>query len=427
MPPDTSGVYERVKARLTVRLIDLLDDSPDGVQSAGQRAALEEQLRHTIKALPEEFRGLRLSGDDERRLIQAVINDVVGFGPLDPLLADATITEIMVNGPQEIYIERDGQLERIESRFDTTAHLLTVIERMLGTVGLAVSEAEPLCDASLPNGSRINVVIPPLVLGGPVVTIRRKLRDWTLQEYAAAGALTPQAAEFLRVCVQAKVNTVISGGTSTGKTTVVGILSTCIPDQERIITIEHIAELELPGRRHWIRLVTRQPNIQGRGEIPLRVLVKNALRMRPDRIILGEARGGEALDVVQAMHSGHDGFITVLHANSAVAALERLETMMLMSGVDLPPSACRMQVASAIDLVIHLARFADGSRRVTAVSQVMGDSPHGFELEELFRFDAEGFSPEGKLSGALRYTGARPKFLAKFQLANVKIPAWLCV
>jgi pilus assembly protein CpaF len=293
-------------------------------------------------------------------------------------------------------------------------------------VGLTVNESNPLCDAMLADGSRINVIIPPLVLNGPVVTIRRKSRAWTVHDFVTVGALSEQAAQCLETCVKAKVNVVISGGTSTGKTTLVSILSTCIPSDERVITIENVAELELLGREHWIRLVAKAANLEGRGEIPLRALVKNALRMRPDRIILGEARGGEALDVVQAMHSGHDGFITVLHANTPRSALERLETLMLMSGLDLPPTACRMQIASAVDLVVHMGRFADGSRRIAAITQVLGTSQQeGYELEDLFTFDVEGFSSDGKLQGACRYTGARPKFLAKFRLNKVEVPAWL--
>ena len=297
-----------------------------------------------------------------------------------------------------------------------------MIERMLGSVHLSVNESSPLCDASLPDGSRINVIIPPLALNGPVVTIRRKGRDWTMRDYMATGALSDQAAEFLEGCVKAKVNLVISGGTSTGKTTLVTILASCIPAHHRIITIESVAELSLVGRQHWVRLVSKAPNAEGHGEMPLRTLVKNALRMRPDRIILGEARGGEALDVVQAMHSGHDGFITVLHANSTRAALERLETLMLMSGLDLPPAACRMQIASAVDVVVHVGRFADGSRRVAAITQVLGSSQEGFQMEDLFALDAEGFSEDGRLRGTCRYTGVRPKCLAKFRLNNVPVP-----
>ncbi|MDP3703293.1 MAG: CpaF family protein [Candidatus Omnitrophota bacterium] len=425
MPSETKGIQERVKARLKMRLVDLLDGAANGLVNPSQRTILEEQLRQTFKTLPEEFKDLGLSSDDEQRFVQDVIDEAIGFGPLDRLLADPSITEIMVNGPKDVFVERNGRLARAASAFRDAHHLMTVIERLLGTVGLAVTESEPICDASLPDGTRVNVIIPPLVLNGPVVTIRTKSRTWTMDDYIKAGALSPDAAAFLRACVRAKVNLVVSGGTSTGKTTLVSILSNAIPSEERIITIENVAEMELPAREHWIRLVAKSPNLEGRGEIPLRTLVKNALRMRPDRLILGEARGGEALDVVQAMHSGHDGVMTVLHANTPHAALERLEMLMLMSGLDLPPQACRVQIASAVDLVVHLGRYADGSRRIAAITQVLGISQEGFALEDLFLFEAQGFTPEGRLRGSCRYTGATPKFLSKFRLANVEIPAWV--
>lgn len=425
MAQDVSGIYERVKARLKMRLLDVLDGAPDGHRAHPPRKTIEENLRQVFKALPEEYGALKLSPEDEERLLADVIDEVIGWGPLDRLMTDSTVTEIMVNGPHDIFVERNGRLERVDARFRDAAHLMATIERMLSTVGLAVNESDPLCDASLADGTRINIIIPPLVLNGPVVTIRTKSRSWTMDDYVKIGALSREAADFLRACVRAKVNLVISGGTSTGKTTLVSILSHDIPGDERIITIENVAELELTGREHWIRLVAKSANIEGRGEIPLRTLVRNALRMRPDRIILGEARGGEALDVVQAMHSGHDGVMTVLHANSPRAALDRLETLMLMSGLDLPPTACRVQIASAVDLVVHIGRFADGSRHIAAITQVLGSTPEGFELEDLFVFDAQGFSPEGQLRGTCRYTGAKPKCLAKFHLANMEAPAWL--
>lgn len=426
MAKDASSVYERVKDRLKMRLLEVLDRLPDDRRRAMPREELTATLRQLLTTSSEELRQLNgASAENAERLVHDVIEEMLGFGPLDRFLNDPSITEIMINGPREMFVERDGCLERVESIFRDTTDLMAVIERLLGSVGLAVNESEPLCDASLPNGSRINVIIPPLVLNGPVVTIRTKSRTWTMDEYVKAEALSPEAAAFLRACVRAKVNLVVSGGTSTGKTTLVSILSNDIPAAERIITIENVAELELPARDHWIRLVAKSPNLEGRGEIPLRTLVKNALRMRPDRLILGEARGGEALDVVQAMHSGHDGVMTVLHANTPHAALERLETLMLMSGLDLPPQACRVQIASAVDLVVHLGRYADGSRRIAAIAQVLGTSQEGFALEELFLFDAQGFTPEGRLRGSCRYTGAAPKFLSKFRLANVEIPSWV--
>ena len=423
---DTRAAYERLKSKLKMRLVDVLDGGLHPGQVNAQRGELEASLRQMLRALPEEFRDLNLGSPERDRLVQEVIEEVTSLGPFDRLLTDPEISEIMVNGPADIFIERDGRIQRFEGSFHDADHLLFIIERLLSSAGMTVNESEPICDGTLPDGARINVIIPPLVLNGPVVTIRRKIRDWTMKEFLATGAISEQAAEFLRACVTAKVNLVISGGTSTGKTTLVTVLSEAIPGDQRIITIENVPELELSGREHWIRMVAKSANLEGRGEIPLRALVKNALRMRPDRIILGEARGGEALDVVQAMHSGHDGFMTVLHANSARGALERLETLMLMSGLDLAPSACRMQIAGAVDLVIHMVRFADGTRRVGAIAQVLGSSlEEGFHLEDLFVFHGEGFGPDGKLAGGVRYSGAAPKFLSKFHLNNVEVPAWI--
>lgn len=418
----SQAVYERVKMRLKARLADLLDPAhPVAAGDPGGRERLKTEMHETLCALLEESRGVSFAPTDQSQLIEEVLTDVLGFGPLDDLLVDETVSEIMINGPHELFVERRGSLQRLEAGFRDTQHLLSVIERMLGSAGLSVNESDPLCDGRLPDGSRINVIIPPLVLNGPVVTIRRKLPDWSMDRYTATGALNAEVARFLEACVRAKVNMVISGGTSTGKTTLVSLLSTAIPLEERIITIENVSELDLPGPRHWIRLVSKTANLEGRGEIPLRVLVRNALRMRPDRIILGEARGGEALDVVQAMHSGHDGFITVLHANSPASALERLQTLMLMSGLDVPPSACRTQIANSVELVVHMSRFVDGSRRIASVTQVAGTSEDGFALEDLFVFEVERFSDQGQLHGAFRYTGVAPRFLQKFQRTNVPV------
>ena len=422
-----SRVAEQATERLRTRLVELLNGLSGDRRARMSPQVLKERLRQEVRALPvQDFRALQISREgEEDRFLQKLIDETLGTSPLDRLLVDPTITEIMVNGPNEVFVEREGHLERTEVQFRDTEHLMAVIERLLGTAGLSVNESNQVCDAILPDGSRINVIIPPLALNGPVVTIRRKLREWTMSDYVKTLALSEQAGVFLEACVKAKVNCIVSGGTSTGKTTLVSILSAFIPPHERIITIENVAELTLRNRDHWIQLVAKAPNLEGRGEIPLRALVRNALRMRPDRIILGEARGGEALDVVQAMHIGHEGVITVLHANSPQAALQRLETLMLMSGLDLPPQACRMQIASVVDLVIHMGRFADGSRRIAAITQVLGASQEGFELEDLFVFDVEGFATDGRMRGAFRYTGARPKFLHKFQLNNVPVPPWI--
>jgi len=415
---------ELVKAKLRVRLTELLQSSNG---SPVDPKTLKEQLRQTLKTLPpKDYRTLRLSRiGEEDQFLQTILDDQLAKDPLQIYLADPTISEIMVNGPDEIFVERSGHLERMKEHFNSENHLKEVIERLLDSVGLAVNETNPLCDARLPDGSRMNVITAPLVIGGPVVTIRKRMADWTLPQYMSVGGMSDDVAGFLRACVQSKVNMVISGGTSTGKTTLVTVMSSFIPSHERVIIIENVSELELAGREHCIRLVAKAANLEGRGEIPLRALVKNALRMRPDRIIIGEARGGEALDVVQAMHTGHDGFITVLHANSPQGALERLQMLMLMSGLDVPPSTCQMQIASAVDLLVHMSRFVDGSRRVSAISQVLGVSNGAFVVEDLFAFDTTAFTADGQLHGAFKYTGAQPKFLSKFKANNVEVPAWL--
>ena len=420
-----SQVYEQWKHALRLRLGELLDN---GARATGastlDRKTISTQLSLLNNTLLESGQAV-LSTQEQKRLIEELANEVIGLGPLEPLVADPEVTEIMVNGPSQVFVERHGRLERASATFRDEQHVMAVIERLLESARLSVTETNPCVDASLPDGSRINVIIPPLVLNGPTLTIRKKLRQWKMEEVVSLESLSPEAAEFLEACVKAKVNFVISGGTSTGKTTLVSILSCFIPRDERIITIENVAELELPNREHWIRLVSRSSNMEGRGEVPLRTLVRNALRMRPDRIILGEARSGEALDVVQAMHTGHEGVMTVLHANSPEAALERLETLMLMSGLDLPPQVCRAQIASVVDVVVHLSRYTDGRRRITSIAHVLGSSQGGFQLEELFVFEVRGFQADGMLDGGLRYTGVRPKFLPKFQVSNVPIPAWI--
>lgn len=421
------SAYEELKYQLRLRLVRSMGNGSDAETTNAllDRKAVSARLRQLFNALQRETPRATLTPAEQERLITEVADEVVGTGPLETLLVEPDVSEIMINGPEQVYVERHGRLERTTVRFRDEAHLMAVIERLLSFSGVSVTGAEPCVDATLPDGSRLNVIIPPLVLNGPTVTIRKKLQRWGMEDFLRLESLSPQAAEFLAAGVKAKVNLVVSGGTSTGKTTLVSILSSFIPPDERLITIENVAELELPNHEHWVRLVARSPNIEGRGEIPLRTLVRNALRMRPDRIVLGEARGGEALDVVQAMNSGHDGVITVLHATSPQAALERLQTLMLMSDLDLPPQACQIQVARAVDLIVHLARFADGSRRVASIAQVTGPSGSGFAIEEVFAFEMKSFRDTGALEGALRYTGVRPNCLQKLQLNNVPIPEWV--
>ena len=419
--PQADSAYEQLKRKLKLQLSDSFGNGSRGREDAPDREAVRSHVQQLVSAAQRE-RALAIDEPAQQRLVDEIANEIAGIGPLEPLLADPEITEIMVNGPREVYVEKRGRLERSPVQFEDANHLMLVIERMLDRVGLSVTKSEPCLDASLPDGTRLNIIIPPLVLNGPTLTLRKRSREWNLDALVAQASLTPQAAEFLKACIKAKINMVVSGGTSTGKTTIVSVLSSFIPQEERIITIENVAELELPKREHWIRLVGRSANMEGRGEISLRTLVRNALRMRPDRIILGESRGGEALDVVQAMHTGHEGVITVLHGNSPQAAMERLQTLMLMSGLELPPQACQMQIASAVDVIIHMARYADGSRRVAAIAHIESSHSGGFQLQELFTFDVKGYRADGTLDGALRYTGAHPKFSHKFQLHNVPMP-----
>lgn len=398
---------------MKTRLADVYDE-----RANGNRAQLLEQLRRLARGVSDELRVPALGAEDEQRLCDEVADEVVGLGPLEPLLADSTISEIMINGPHQLFIERQGKIERLPAtvRFRDAQHLRTVIERLLQKAGVSVNEADPCVDASLADGSRINVVLPPIAPEGPTVTIRKAVQRFNMDDWLGFGSISPPAAKFLEAAVKAHLNMVISGGTSSGKTTLVSILAHYMRSDERVITIENVAELELPSE-HWVRLVARGANPDGRGEISLRHLVKNALRMRPDRLILGEAHGGEALDVVQAMLTGHDGVMTVLHGNAPQAALERLQTLMLMSGLDLPADACRRQVAQAVNLVIHLSHFPDGSRRVERIVQVAGAGADGFLLEDLFVFH---WQPAG--GGALEATGTRPCFTQKFLAHNIQLP-----
>lgn len=429
MPEETA--YEQLKSKVKIRLARLLQDhefNGQEVSSASrERVAgqIQQVLGQVLEMLPAELRQHAAAAEQRQRLIRELTEEIVGIGPLESLLMDPEVTEIMVNGAQQVYAERQGSLQLTGVTFHDTAHLMAMIERLLDQAGVAVTESEPCVDASLSDGSRINVVLPPVSVSGPTVTIRKRLRQISAEELVSLGSISPQAATFLEVCVKSRVNMIVAGGTSTGKTTLVGILSAFIPPEERIITIENVAELELPHRPHWVRLVARLPNLEGRGEVSLRTLVKNALRMRPDRIILGEARGGEALDIVQAMQTGHEGVITVLHANSPEGALERLETLMLMSGLDMPLSACRHQVAQAVELIIQLSRFPDGSRRIERIVQVTGTKSAGFLTEDLFAVQVQAAGEGASAIGPLAPTGVLPRFTKKFIRHHQEVPAGL--
>ena len=383
------------------------------------------QMRQMIETffnqvLAEE--GLIYMRADRARLLDWVLSDILGYGPLEPLLQDDSITEVMANGPDTVYIERHGIIEKTDVVFENEAHLMRIIERIVSPLGRRVDEASPMVDARLPNGYRVNATIPPLTLGGPALTIRKFARTpYTVQDLIANGTLTPHLAQFLKACVEARVNIIISGGTGSGKTTLLNVVSAFIPHRERLIIIEDTAELQVK-QEHVVRMEYRPPNMEGKGEVAIRRLVINALRMRPDRIIVGEARGGEALDMLQAMNTGHDGSMTTIHSNSPRDTLRRVETMVLMAGLDLPLRAIREQVASAIDLVVHLERLRDGTRKTVQVAEVQGMEGDSVVMQDIFIFEQTGLQ-NGRVVGALKPTGLRPKFAEKFAQNNIELPA----
>jgi pilus assembly protein CpaF len=363
-----------------------------------------------------------ISKDDRERLVAEISDDILGHGPIERLLADDSVTEIMVNGPFDIWVERQGRLYQSTVRFNDDSHLRRIINKMVAQVGRRIDESSPMVDARLPDGSRVNAVIPPLSLSGPLITIRKFAnKRLDLQEMVRLGTVQEETVDFLQRCIGAQLNILICGGTGTGKTTLLNALSQAISDSERIVTIEDAAELQLK-QAHVLRLEGRPKNIEGQGEISIRDLVRNALRMRPDRIIVGEVRGPEALDMLQAMNTGHDGSLTTVHANAPRDALARIETMVLMAGYDLPLRAIRQQVASALDLIVHLERLEDGSRRVTAITEVQRMESDVITQQEIYAFKMENILRERTVLGRLKATGLRPTFLHKFEKRGITLP-----
>lgn len=408
--------YRDLKRRIQEKLIAELDPAMDITQTGEVRATIEEMFE-TI--LMEE--NIVLSRSERRRLFEQIVAEILGLGPLEPLLADDSITEVMVNGPKNIFVERDGKIERTNASFESDEHLMRIIDRIVAPLGRRIDESSPMVDARLPDGSRVNAVIPPISLVGPTVTIRKFARiPLTIQDLIGFGSITPEAVEFLRASVTARINILISGGTGSGKTTLLNVLSGFIPNDERIVTIENAAELQL-RQEHVVTLESRPPNIEGRGEITTRDLVINTLRMRPDRIVVGECRGAEALDMLQAMNTGHDGSLTTAHSNSPRDSLARLETMVLMAGMDLPMRAIREQIASAIQLVVHEERMRDGSRKVVSITEIQGMEGDIITMSEIFAFEQTGVE-DGKVIGRLRPTGIRPKFIKQIQAAGIMLP-----
>ncbi len=411
-----AGTYFDLKTRVQNRLLAELDPSMDITKT--------DDVRKTIQTLYEQIlseENIVLSRPERARLFEQISAEILGLGPLQPLLEDESVTEIMVNGAKNIYIERKGKIHRVPVTFESNDHVMRIIDRIVAPLGRRIDESSPYVDARLADGSRVNAVIPPISLIGPTITIRKFAKvPITLEQLIQFGTITPEALQFLKACVEARMNIVISGGTGSGKTTLLNILSTFIPSDERILTIENAAELQL-RQEHVVTLESRPPNIEGRGEITIRMLVVNALRMRPDRIIVGEIRDDAALDMLQAMNTGHDGSMTTCHSNSPRDTLARLETMTMMAGMELPVRAIREQVASAINLVIHQERMRDGSRRVTNITEVSGMEGDVITMMDIFIFEQTGFE-NGKVLGRLRPSGLRPKFMDQIESAGIHLP-----
>jgi pilus assembly protein CpaF len=385
-----------------------------GDRSEFMKQRLQDVYVQTKVSLPDDIR---------KQVFADIIDELTGFGPIQPLLDDPDISEVMVNGPKKVFVEKKGKLTKSAVTFDDDDHVLRIIDRIILPLGRRVDADTPTVDARLPDGSRVNAVIRPVSIDGPSITIRKFKKDkLSVQELIDYGSLTPHMAEFIRACVLAHLNIVISGGTGSGKTTLLNVLSSFIPEEERIITIEDAAELQLQ-QDHVLRMETKVPNIDGKGTVSIRDLVRNSLRMRPDRIIVGECRGGEALDMLQAMNTGHDGSLTTLHANTPRDALSRLETMVLMSGMDLPLKVVRQQISSAVDLIIQQTRLRDGSRKVTAITEVVGMEGETVVMTDIFKFEQTGVGENGKIIGELKPSGIRPIFSPRLEAAGFKLGA----
>ena len=399
-------------------LIENVGRSMEGEQlQLGDRA---ESIKQRLQEIYAQSR-VNLPEDIRKQVFTDILDELTGYGPIQPLLDDPDISEVMVNGPKKVFIEKNGKLTKSAVTFDDDDHVLRVIDRIILPLGRRVDADSPTVDARLPDGSRVNAVIRPVSIDGPSITIRKFKKDkLSIQQLIDYGSLTPNMAEFIRACVLAHLNIVISGGTGSGKTTLLNVLSSYIPEEERIVTIEDAAELQLQ-QDHVLRMETKVPNVDGKGAVTIRDLVRNSLRMRPDRIIVGECRGGESLDMLQAMNTGHDGSLTTLHANSPRDALSRLETMVLMAGMDLPLKVVRQQISSAVDLIIQQTRLKDGSRKVTAITEVVGMEGEIVVLTDIFKFEQTGIGEKGKIVGELKATGIRPIFSPRLEAAGFKL------
>jgi pilus assembly protein CpaF len=410
--------YQELKVRIHQKLLDRVD-------LAVMESLTPERLKEEIALLVERLlseEAMVVNDSERASLVRDIQHEMLGLGPLEPLLADPTISDILVNGHSQVYVERRGKLERTDIRFADDAHLMKIIDKIVSRVGRRIDESSPMVDARLPDGSRVNAIIPPVALDGPIVSIRRfAVIPLKIEDVLQYKTLTPEMASILQGLAKAKVNMLISGGTGSGKTTMLNILSGYIPASDRMVTIEDAAELQLQ-QPHVVRLETRPPNIEGKGEVTQRSLVKNALRMRPDRIILGEVRGAEAVDMLQAMNTGHEGSLATIHANTARDALSRLENMIGMAGLNLPPKAARQQISSAITAIIQIGRLADGKRKVMSIQEITGMEGEVITMQEIFAFRQTGVAPDGTVQGHFSATGVRPKFIDRLRAHGVIVP-----
>jgi pilus assembly protein CpaF len=412
--------YFELKTRIHDRLIDLIDLS---LLDTLDQSVLKSEIKDLMeRILRDDGLGMPLNLIERERLFTEIQDEVFGLGPLEPFLQDPKVSDILVNTYNRLYVEKFGKLELTDARFKDDAHLMKIIDKIVSSLGRRVDESSPMVDARLPDGSRVNAIIPPLAIDGPTLSIRRfAVVPLELDDLIHLGTLTPQIGELLKGLVKASLNVIISGGTGSGKTTLLNVVSRFIPEEERIVTIEDAAELQLQ-QEHNVRLETRPPNIEGRGEVTQRDLVKNSLRMRPDRIIVGEVRGHEAFDMLQAMNTGHEGSLTTIHANSPRDALMRLETMVAMANLEIPSGFLRRYMSSALDVIIHVNRFADGKRRVTSLQEITGMEGDVITLQEIFSYERKGIDDEGEVQGAFQFHGVRPRFIRRFKLAGISVP-----